>query len=255
MKMFRWLLLTSLVVSQASNSAPPDATPVTASNDKSGLEMVLVKGGTFTMGGYDGPKTGGAQASAAAAECPHEVTLGDFWIGKYEVTQADWISVMGNNPSYFQEDPQCPVEQVSWDDLQEFVRRLNATGGMKYRLPTEEEWEFAARGGLLKKECRFSGSNLPLEVAWARQNSGNKTHPVGALGPNELGICDMSGNVWEWCSSFQVSYPCDPAGKKLEVRVLRGGSYASSLDNVRVKDRNGRRASLRLSTLGFRLAK
>ncbi len=253
--MLRWLFLTSLVVSRAANSAPPDASPVAASNEESGLEMVLVKGGTFTMGGYDGAKTGGPQASAAAEECLHQVTLGDFWIGKYEVTQADWTSVMGSNPSYFQEDPQCPVEQVSWDDLQEFIRRLNATGGMKYRLPTEEEWEFAARGGLSNKDCRFSGSNIPFEVAWARQNSGNKTHPAGALGSNELGIYDMSGNVWEWCNNLKVPYPCDSLSKKLEFRVLRGGSYASLPDNLRVKARNGRRASLRLSTLGFRLAK
>ena len=215
--------------------------------------MVPVQGGSFTMGGHDRFNDGGPPGSAD--ECPHTVTDEDFSIGKYEVTQADWFAVMGTNPSYFTGNPECPVEMVSWHDVQEFIRKLNAKSGEKYRLPTEEEWEFCARGGVKSRGYRYAGSDKPGDVAWFSENSERKSHPVGKLSPNELGIYDMSGNIWEWCSDFKTPYPCDETGKKFQVPVLRGGTWASTEDSIRTLDRNGRDPHLRLHTLGFRLAK
>jgi formylglycine-generating enzyme required for sulfatase activity len=252
MKSFRVLFVTILLFSGSANAAPPEATPEAAKDEKSGLEMVFVKGGTFTMGGHDDVDDGGPKGGAD--ECPHVVTLRSFSIGKYEVTQSDWMAIMGSNPSHYQENTERPVEQVSWNDVQEFLRRLNAKLTAKYRLPTEEEWEFAARGGLESKGYRYSGSENPNDVAWYENNSGNTPHAVGSLKPNELGIYDMSGNIWEWCSDFKKAYPCDPMGKTFESRVLRGGTFANSADCVRTRDRNGRNPQMRLSTLGFRLA-
>ncbi|MEM6631366.1 MAG: formylglycine-generating enzyme family protein, partial [Bacteroidota bacterium] len=182
------------------------------------------------------------------------VTIRDFSIGKYEVTQADWIKVMGSNPNEVQTCENCPVSQVSWDDIQVFIEKLNSTYSENYRLPTEEEWEFAARGGNLSKGYLYAGSNDPNEVAWFEINSNGTSHPVGLRKPNELGIYDMSGNIWEWCSNYKWPYPCDFLGKKLDSRVLRGGTYGNRVSSIRVKDRNGRTPSMRLPTLGFRLA-
>ena len=217
--------------------------------------MVSVAGGTFIMGGQDHVDDGGPNGDADVDECPHAMTVHDFAIGKYEVTQADWVAVMGNNPSSFQYGPEYPVERVSWNDVQEFLRRLDSTLGGTYRLPTEEEWEFAARGGLANKHYRYAGSDNPREVAWFGENSGGRPHAVGRLKPNELGIYDMSGNIWEWCSNFKSPYPCDLIGKRFLARVLRGGTFANAANSVRVRDRNGRDPNIRLSTLGFRLAK
>jgi formylglycine-generating enzyme required for sulfatase activity len=240
---------------EVCSSTALDSKTNAVDNQKSGFQMVFVQGGTFKMGGRDGIDDGGPKSGADTDECPHDVTLGDFSIGKHEVTQADWTAIMGSNPSEFQGDPYRPVDHVSWDDVQEFLRRLNAKLGETFRLPTEQEWEFAARGGLKSKDYRYSGSNIPSDVAWYNGNAGNKTHRVGSLKPNELGLYDMSGNIWEWCSDFKVPYPCDPLGKKFDSRVLRGGTYGNSADSVRVRDRNGRNPQVRLSTLGFRLAK
>jgi sulfatase modifying factor 1 len=215
--------------------------------------MVRVPGGEFTMGGHDEVNDGGPPGSMD--ECPHRVTVREFSIGKYEVIQADWLAVMGSNPSRAHENLACPVENVSWDDVQEFIQRLNGRTGEHYRLPTEEEWEFAARGGRESADYRYAGSNDPAEVAWYAANSGGKPHPIGQLRPNELGLYDMSGNIWEWCSDFKLPYPCDPQGKQFTSRVLRGGTWSNSADSVRTRDRNGRSPSLRLPTLGFRLAK
>jgi formylglycine-generating enzyme required for sulfatase activity len=255
MKAFKQLLVMMLLLSAGVDSATPDALPKVIKSEKSGLEMVFVQGGMFTMGGHDHVDDGGPQGGADIDECPHTVTVRDFLIGKYEVTQADWTAIMGHNPSYFPENPECPVEQVSWDDVQEYIRRSNIKLSEKYRLPTEEEWEFAARGGLKSKDYRYSGSNNPGEVAWYAQDSHGKPHPVGMLLPNELGIYDMSGNIWEWCSDFKHPYPCDLTGKTFDSRILRGGTWANDANSVRVRDRNGRNASTRLHTLGFRLAK
>jgi len=189
------------------------------------LEMVAVKGGTFQMGSNDGPDD----------EKPvHTVTLSNFYIGKYEVTQKQWKAVMGNNPSLFKGDD-LPVENVSWHDVQEFLRKLNQITGKDYRLPTEAEWEYAARGGDKSLGYQYSGSNNINEVAWYDSNSNLKPHPVGQKAPNELSIYDMSGNVSEWCSDWYRPYyyshspVTNPRGptRYLGSHVLRGGSAYS----------------------------
>ncbi len=184
-------------------------------------EMVFVDGGTFMMGSNSGEDD----------EKPvHEVTLSSYYIGKYEVTQAQWRAVMGNNPSYFQNCDDCPVEQVSWNDIQGYIQKLNAQTGKQYRLPTEAEWEYAARGGNKSRNYTFSGSDDINSVAWYDGNSGDKTHKVGGKQYNELGIYDMSGNVWEWCADWYGNYSSaratNPKGPSSgESRLLRGGSW------------------------------
>ncbi|MDR0982540.1 MAG: SUMF1/EgtB/PvdO family nonheme iron enzyme [Culturomica sp.] len=211
-------------------------------------EMIAVKGGTFTMGSSSGDND----------EKPvHSVTVSDFKIGKYEVTQAQWRAVMGSNPSYFKGD-NLPVEKVSWDDCQEFIRKLNAATGKNYRLPTEAEWEYAARGGSRSNGYEYSGSNTLGDVAWYDSNSGNETHPVGRKKPNELGIYDMSGNVWEWCSDWYGSYSSgsqtNPKGAASgSYRVYRGGSWYGNAARCRVAFRHGNSPDDRRSILGFRL--
>ncbi|MEG1644412.1 MAG: formylglycine-generating enzyme family protein [Alistipes sp.] len=211
---------------------------VTAVATPAFCELVFVKGGTFTMGatseqGYD----------ALYDEKPaHQVTVSDFSIGKYEVTQAQWEAVMGSNPSLFEGDNR-PVEQVNWDDIQEFLRKLNAqSSGRHYRLPTEAEWEYAARGGKQSRGYEYSGSNDIDAVAWYNGNADSKTHPVGQKSPNELGIYDMAGNVWEWCQDWYGDYSSssqsDPTGPSSgSHRVLRGGCWCSSAQFCRVSIR------------------
>lgn len=165
------------------------------------FDMVWVEGGTFRMGA-----TSEQGSDAWGGEKPvHSVTLSGYYIGKTEVTQALWKAVMGSNPSEFKGD-NLPVEQVSWDDCQEFIRKLNSLTGQHFRLPTEAEWEFACRGGNNSCGYKYSGSNDIDNVAWYFDNSGHKTHPVGTKAQNELGIYDMSGNVWEWCSDWYGNY-------------------------------------------------
>jgi formylglycine-generating enzyme required for sulfatase activity len=152
--------------------------------------MVYVSGGTFTMGA-----TSEQGSDAYDDENPtHSVTLSSYYIGKYEVTQAEWKAVMGSNPSYFKGDDR-PVEQVSWDDCQTFISRLNSITGRSFSLPTEAQWEFAARGGNSTLGYKYSGSNNVYDIAWYDDNSGGTTHDVGTKSPNELGLYDMSGNV------------------------------------------------------------
>ena len=254
-KLVLWSLCLLLLAGQkAKSNDDTDANPTSRDRRKSGLELVYVKGGEFTMGGQDNVDDGGPKGGANADECPHTMTVRGYSLGKFEVTQADWAAIMGNNPSYFQGCSECPVEQVSWNEVQEYIRKLNLKTGREYRLPTEAEWEYAARGGAKSKGYRYSGSDDPNEVAWYRENSGDSTHPVGELHPNELGIHDMSGNIWEWCSDFKKPYPCDPKGKTFESKVLRGGTWSHGADSVRTKDRNARSSDFRLRTLGFRLA-
>ncbi len=222
---------------------------------KSGFDMIFVEGGEFIMGGNDDVDDGGALELRLADECPHSVTLKSYQIGKYEVTQTDWVEIMGIPPDVLEPCEDCPVSQVSWNDIQVFIKKLNSKYNEEYRLPTEEEWEFASRGGLRSKGFMYSGSNQVNEVAWYSGNSENRSHPVGLLKPNELGIYDMSGNIWEWCSNYKWPYPCDTLGKKFDSRVLRGGTFGSRSSSVRIIDRNGRASSTKLPTLGFRLAK
>ena len=181
--------------------------------------MVYVSGGTFIMGGDE-----------SSDQTPtHSVTLSSYYICKYEVTQALWRAVMGSNPSKFKGD-NLPVEQVSWNDCQTFINRLNSYTGRNFRLPTEAEWEFAARGGNYSRHYKYSGSNYIGDVAWYTDNSGNRTHPVGTKQANELGLYDMSGNVWEWCSDLYGSYSSysqsNPTGATSGFgRVERGGNW------------------------------
>ncbi len=179
---------------------------------------------------------------------------------KTEVTQELWEAVMGSNPSSFKGCPNCPVEQVSWDDIQQFISKLNAKTGKKYRLPSEAEWEYAARGGKKSKGYKYAGSNEIEAVAWYDENSEDKTHPVGQKSPNELGIYDMTGNVWEWCSDrYEESYYSSSPGNKPQgpasgrYRVFRGGSWKFLPEYCRVSDRISYYPDFRYNDLGFRL--
>ena len=221
------------------------------------FEMVAVKGGTFTMGA-----TSEQGDDAWSEERPtHQVTLSDYMIGKTEVTQELWQAVMGSNPSYYKGN-NLPVESVSWYDCQEFIKKLNSLTGLKFRLPTEAEWEYAARGGNKRKGekcCKYSGSNNINDVAWYDDNSSSKVHAVATKAPNELGIYDMSGNVWEWCSDWYGDYSSgsqtNPKGpSKGSDRVFRGGGWDDFAGGCRVSFRNGLTPGRRYADLGLRLA-
>jgi sulfatase modifying factor 1 len=214
------------------------------------IEMVYVEGGEFKMGSKSGKYD----------ETPIQpVTLSSFNIGKYEVTQAQWSSIMASKPSFFVGCENCPVEQVSWNEVQEFIRKLNAKTGKNYRLPTEAEWEYAARGGQLNKKYKYSGSNDFNLVAWFDYNSGGKTQEVGMKKANELGIHDMSGNVMEWCSDWYrnhyINYKVsDPTGSfSGESRVYRGGSWSGIVDMCCTTRRNYAKPDSRSNMIGFRL--
>lgn len=207
------------------SSSTTSTTSLSAELNKLINNMVYVAGGTFTMGG-----TSEQSSDAYDDEKPtHSVTLSSYYICKYEVTQALWRAVMGSNPSNFKGN-NLPVENVSWNDCQTFINRLNSYTGRNFRLPTEAEWEFAARGGNYSRHYKYSGSNYISDVAWYDGNSGNRTHPIGTKQANELGLYDMSGNVYEWCSDWYGSYSSysqnDPTGPNSgSHRVNRGGSW------------------------------
>ncbi|MGE4298007.1 MAG: formylglycine-generating enzyme family protein [Desulfovibrionaceae bacterium] len=213
-----------------------------------GMEFVWVPGGCFQMGS----DYGGHDEKPV-----HEVCVDGFWMGKYEVTQAEWRQVMGNKPSNFKGD-RNPVENVSWDDVQGFIRRLNGRGNGGFRLPTEAEWEYAARSGG-RTETYAGGENVD-RVAWYNGNSGGKAHPVGGKAPNGLGLYDMSGNMWEWCQDWYGegyyaasprSNPTGPGG--YSARVVRGGSWLDGPRHVRSALRRWHLPSITLFDLGFRL--
>ncbi len=212
------------------------------------FEMVAVKGGTFTMGASSG------DSDAYDWEKPaHSVTLGDYYIGKFEVTQELWEAVMGSNPSYFK-GSNLPVEQVNWDDCQTFIRKLNSLTGANFRLPTEAEWEYAARGGNRSRGYKYSGSNSISEVAWYTSTTNDSgTKPVGTKSPNELGIYDMSGNVYEWCQDWYGSYS---SGSQTNPQwpSFRGGGWGDNARNCRVSARYNLTPGFRNYDLGLRLA-
>ena len=237
-------------------SAPTPSETETISVNGVAFKMVKVEGGTFTMGAT--PEQG---SDAEENEHPaHQVTLSSFNIGETEVTQALWQAVMGNNPSSFNNDDELPVERVSWEDCQEFITKLNQMTGKQFRLPTEAEWEYAARGGNKSKGYKYSGSNDVNEVAWYWMNSGSITHPVGTKKANELGLYDMSGNVREWCNDFMSDYTeetqTNPTGPTTGVvRVVRGGTWGNSDPaSCRVSYRDSDYPVYSSSSRGFRLA-
>lgn len=217
------------------------------------FEMVAVKGGTFTMG----------CTSEQGGDCDndekptHNVTLNDYYIGKFEVTQELWKAVMGKNPSNWKGD-KLPVENVSWNAVQEFITKLNQKTGANFRLPTEAEWEYAARGGNKSNGYKYSGSNAIGNVAWYWDNADKKTHQVGTKSPNELGIYDMSGNVLEWCQDWYGNYSSgnqtNPTGPSAGFyRVLRGGSWYYIARNCCVSYRYRSNPDGRGNDFGFRL--
>ena len=220
--------------------------------------MIKVEGGTFMMGATleQGKKASKDEKPA------HSVTLSDYYIGETEVTQELWQAVMGNNPSYYSGCPQRPVERVSWNDCQEFIRKLNQLTGKNFRLPTEAEWEYAARGGNKSKGYKYSGSNTIGDVAWYTNSIGGyKTRDVKTKQANELGIYDMSGNVWEWCQDwygkkyYQNSLQTNPTGPSSgSRRVYRGGSLYSYAKFCRVSYRYNDDPAYNHSSLGLRLS-
>jgi formylglycine-generating enzyme required for sulfatase activity len=229
-------------------------------------EMITVEGGTFMMGSPDGVGEDWERPQ-------HQVTVSSFNIGKYEVTQGQWEAVMDSNPSYFKTGDNYPVEQVSWNDIvgtsgaymllkgiryyeNGFIYKLNQLTGKQYRLPTEAEWEYAARGGNQSNGYTYSGSNNVDDVAWYGSNSGSSIHQVGTKQANELGIYDISGNVWEWVGDWYCSYTADaqtnPTGPATgSHRVDRGGSWGGNGNYCRVAYRSD--DSPGYNNVGFRL--
>ena len=205
------------------------------------MELVWVEGGTFTMGSNDAR---GVDKRYESTRPEHTVGVGGCYMGRYEVTQGQWRAVMGENPSHFTGNDSLPVEQVTWADAQRFVTLLSQLTGLLFRLPTEAEWEYAARGGNRADGQPYAGcdrNHLP-EYAWFCVNSEGHTHPVGRLKPNVLGLYDMGGNVAEWCSDWMAPYmeaaQKDPRGpKEGDSRVLRGGHYNSTSPGCAVFDR------------------
>ena len=250
-------LTKNITISQTDINRTVDcrfgATPKTIKVKGVSFDMIKVEGGTFTMGATS-EQGGYAENDENPA---HQVTLSDYYIGETEVTQALWQAVMGSNPSSFKGNSN-PVESVSWDACQEFIRKLNSLTGRTFRLPTEAEWEFAARGGNESKGYKYSGSNSIDNVAWYTSNSSSKTHAVKNKSPNELGIYDMSGNVLEWCQDWYGFYssnaqtnPKGPLGGF--DRVLRGGDWSILAGYCRVSRRSCYSPGYGYDYIGLRL--
>ena len=247
------MLSTNTTSSVASGASLSGNTITILVKNGISIDMVRVEAGTFTMGA-----TPEMEDPSSDEKPTHQVTLtNDYYIGKYEVTQALWKAVMGNNPSYSKGN-NLPVEWVSWDNCQEFISKLNRMTGRTFRLPTEAEWEYAARGGKKSRIYQYSGSNNISDVAWYDGNSRNKTHPVGSKQANELGIYDMSGNVREWCQDwygkYSSSFQTNPTGANSESdRVSRGGSFIFNAWCCRSSCRSNDWFGSRGYDLGFRL--
>ena len=234
---------------EGPDSQPGEVQTVTVNGVS--FRMITVEGGSFQMGSTDGDDD----------EMPvHEVSLNSFAIGQTEVTQELWQAVMESNPSNFTGNKR-PVEKVSWNQCQTFISKLNQLTGKNFRLPTEAEWEYAARGGNKSKGFTYSGSNNIDDVAWYKSNSNNATHDVGTKAPNELGIYDMSGNVYEWCQDwygenyYSKSVVNNPTGAtSSNSRVLRGGSWADDSKDCRNTYRYDYAPTYDFFFIGLRLA-
>lgn len=217
------------------------------------LDLVALPGGEFTMG---------ADAGTADERPAHRVRLRPFRIGRFEVTQEQWAAVMGGNPAHFAGCPRCPIEQVSWGDVQEFLAKAGALLGERLRLPTEAEWEFAAAGGARRQ--RWPGTDDPDDVvsyAWTKGSFEGRTHPVGGKEPNSFGVYDLAGNVAEWCSDwydagyYRESPPGNPPGPSGgRRRCVRGGSFLGDVDDARTTARGAARPEARRRSIGFRVA-
>ena len=237
----------------SSSSSPSGNTITIPVKNGVNIEMVKVESGSFNMGA-----TPEMEDPNESEKPVHLVTLAnDYYIGKYEVTQALWQAVMGSNPSSSKGDD-LPVERVSWNDCQDFISKLNAMTGKRFRLPTEAEWEYAARGGKKSRGYQYSGNNTLGDIAWYSGNSSSRTHAVGTKQPNELGIYDMAGNVWEWCQDWKGSYSSSPLVNPIgavsgSLRVYRGGSWSSSARGCRTSCRNCFTPNGRDNNLGLRL--
>ncbi len=247
MKQILSLVLVLLILSPAFAQRKYNKTK----NNAFQIYMIKVQGGKFDLGD---------DSSLVDRRPAHSVTMRNYNISAYEVTQWQWRRIMGSNPSSYQCDD-CPVNNVTWSDAQEFIARLNKLLKKHYRLPTEAEWEYAARGGQLEKMKQLAGKKLPQTIAWYNRNGDDHLHRVGVKKPNELGIYDMSGNVEEWCNdwyapTYFTSKPVDnPQGPQGGLsRVVRGGSFNSSPDEISVTRRAGYVPDTRSITLGFRLA-
>ncbi|MGN0033592.1 MAG: formylglycine-generating enzyme family protein [Candidatus Limimorpha sp.] len=224
------------------------------------FEMIGVEGGTFKMGAQNTEQySPNYDEEANNNEAPvHDVTLSNFYIGKFEVTQDIWVAVMGSNPSYLY-GPNLPVEMVSWDLCHTFINELNSLTGMNFRLPTEAEWEYAAKGGNKSMHFKYSGSDDLEDVAWFGDNSNSMSHGVGLLAPNELGIYDMSGNVSEWCEDYYQAYTSEPQTNPQgpatgSFCVYRGGGWVSNAKTCRSTHRNSIDPDYIHFILGLRLA-
>jgi formylglycine-generating enzyme required for sulfatase activity len=226
-----------------------------------GMEFVYVPAGNFEMG-CGGSCAGQCDADEKPA---HRVQLGGFWLAKTTVTQGQWQKVMGGNPAYFKKGDDYPVEQVSWDDSQEFIRRLNAQSGVNYRLPTEAEWEYACRAGGKELAYGTESGDLISSAANTSEAGIGSTTPVGKYRPNALGLYDMSGNVWQWVQDSYTQYgsseyaalgAVDPVQNRSGAdRVFRGGGWHGDAESARCSYRDYFAPSRRLVSLGFRLAR
>ena len=259
-KQLKWIaagvvavILVSIVIWRPWEPNQPiiiPANPITVNGVT--FNMIKVDGGTFTMGASS------EMTNPDNEEKPtHQVTLSSYYIGESEVTQALWTAVMGDNPSWFKGD-NLPVESVSWEDCQTFIGKLNGLTGKRFRLPTEAEWEYAARGGKGSNHTQYSGGSMIDDVAWYDGNSGSTTHSVKTKKPNELGLYDMSGNVWEWCQDRYGNYSSNaqtnPTGPGSGSRLVsRGGSWGDNAWSCRSSRRNSNSLGDRRDCLGFRL--
>ncbi|MDM8523290.1 SUMF1/EgtB/PvdO family nonheme iron enzyme [Desulfococcaceae bacterium HSG8] len=236
-----------------AEKAEPEEDNRTWKDTATGMEFVLIPGGSYKMG-----CTRWTDNCESDERPAHEVHLDEFWMGKYEVTQGEWEKIMGKNPSRFKKGERYPVERVSWNDIKEFIRKLNWESGENYRLPTEAEWEYACRS--LGKREKYCGGDKPGNLAWYDKNSLSFSHPAGRKASNSIGLYDMSGNVWEWCEDRYGGYSSDPVRNpdgplSGDLKVFRGGGWSDDARYCRAANRSFNLPDYRSSVLGFRLVR